>query len=162
MRSSSDVIFSFTQPLCHLISRPFFLFVYKALSGTRRCQCMWISAPIGRAAVPLLERARSNRQYRGQTCHNFRKHTNSIKWRLNKVCECRVNKLDMLIEAKIKLDVTWSLDGHLLLPEFCDHVVFPRGPLSQNSAKISKCFLFWTVHKGMLTFPRSQWKHSGR
>lgn len=77
-----------------------------------------------------------------------------IKWALNEVCEGRVNMLDMLIEASIMLDGTWSLDGHIMLPELCDHVVFARGPLSvtdplptQNSNNKSRWFLFWTVHK---------------
>lgn len=75
----------------------------------------------------------------------------------------------MLME--VVLDATLSPHGHLLLPRFCYHVEFPRGPLSvtdppptQNSEMCSNAqvVLFLTVHRGMLMFPCSQWKHSGR
>lgn len=58
-------------------------------------------------------------------------------------CECQVNKLDMQMLDKIMLNVTLNPEGRILLPGFCHHVAFPRGPLSvmdlpstQNSATI--------------------------
>lgn len=57
----------------------------------------------------------------------------NVKWWCNsimpQVCACRVNELDMLTIA-FTLDITFYPEGHLVLPELCGHVVFPRSPLS--------------------------------